>query len=63
VGTRFAELTLDALRFRLEADLRWVDHCIAILRPAVPAPGAERAEEPPPPLAALVAAAREDRRQ
>lgn len=50
---RFSALTLDALRFRVEAELRWVDHCIAILRPAVAAPGAERAEDPPPPLAEL----------
>lgn len=54
---RYAALTLDALRFRLEADLRWVDHCVAVLRPPLPAPGAERAEEPPPPLAALSLAA------
>jgi DNA-binding PadR family transcriptional regulator len=50
---RFAALTLDALRFRLEAELRWVDHAMAVLRPAVTAPGAERAEDPPPPLATL----------
>jgi DNA-binding PadR family transcriptional regulator len=55
---RCATLTLDALRFRLEADLRWVDHCIAVLRPPLPAPGAERAEDPPPALAALPLAAR-----
>lgn len=48
--SRYAALTLDALRFRLEADLRWVDHCTAVLRPPVPAPGAERAEDPPPAL-------------
>jgi DNA-binding PadR family transcriptional regulator len=48
---RWAMLTLDALRFRLEAELRWVDHCLAVLRPAVAAPGGERAEDPPPPLA------------
>jgi DNA-binding PadR family transcriptional regulator len=50
---RYAALTLMALRFRIEADLRWVDHCIAVLRPPMPAPGAEEAEEPPPPLPAL----------
>jgi len=55
---RYAALTLDALRFRLEADLRWMDHCLAVLRPPLPAPGAERAEEPPPALAALSLAAR-----
>jgi len=49
----YAELTLEALRFRLEADLRWVDHCTAVLRPPLPAPGAERAEDPPPSLDAL----------
>jgi DNA-binding PadR family transcriptional regulator len=54
---RYAALTLMALRFRIEADLRWVDHCIAVLRPPMPAPGAEEAEEPPPPLAALPPAA------
>ena len=48
-----ARLTLDAIRFRLEAELRWVDHCVASLRPTVAAPGAEQAEEPPPPLQAL----------
>ena len=51
--TRYAALTLMALRFRLEADLHWVDHCIAVLRPPLPAPGAEEAEDPPPPLAEL----------
>ena len=50
---RYAELTLEALRFRLEADLRWVDHCTAVLRPPLPAPGAEQAEDPPPALDAL----------
>jgi DNA-binding PadR family transcriptional regulator len=50
---RYAALTLMAMRFRIEADLRWVDHCIAVLRPPMPAPGAETAEDPPPPLAAL----------
>lgn len=54
---RYAALTLMALRFRIEADLRWVDHCIAVLRPPMPAPGAEEAEDPPPPLAALPPAA------
>jgi DNA-binding PadR family transcriptional regulator len=52
-GARFAALTLDALRFRLEAELRWVDHATANLRTTVTAPGAERAEDPPPPLAGL----------
>jgi DNA-binding PadR family transcriptional regulator len=52
-GTRYAALTLEALRFRLEADLRWVDHCIAVLQPPVPAPGAEHAEDPPPSLDGL----------
>jgi DNA-binding PadR family transcriptional regulator len=47
---RYAALTLDAFRFRLEAELRWVDHCLAVLRPAITAPGAEQAEDPPPPL-------------
>jgi DNA-binding PadR family transcriptional regulator len=51
--TRWAALTLEALRFRLEADLRWVDHCIAVLRPPTPAPGAEQAEDPPPAIGAL----------
>jgi hypothetical protein len=55
--SRWAALTLDALRFRFEAELRWVDHCLAVLRPAVAAPGAERAEEPPPPVLALGCAA------
>jgi DNA-binding PadR family transcriptional regulator len=54
-GTRYAELTLEALRFRLEADLRWVDHCTAVLRPPLPAPGAENAEDPPPSLDVLPA--------
>ena len=40
---RHASLTLDALRFRLEADLRWVDHCTAVLQPSLPAPGSELA--------------------
>jgi hypothetical protein len=54
--TRYATLTLEALRFRMEADLRWVDHCIAVLRPPLPAPGAEHAEDPPPSLDELPAA-------
>ena len=52
-SARSAVLTLDALRFRLEAELRWVDHAMAVLRPSVTAPGAEQAEDPPPPLAQL----------
>lgn len=51
---RYAALTLEALRLRLEADLRWVDHCTAVLRPSFSTPGAEAAEEPPP-LGALEA--------
>jgi len=55
-GARYAGLTLEALRFRMEADLRWVDHCIAVLRPPLPAPGAEHAEDPPPSIDELPAA-------
>jgi DNA-binding PadR family transcriptional regulator len=53
---RFAVLTLDALRFRVEGELRWVDHAIAVLRPTALAPGAERAEDPPPPLERVASA-------
>jgi DNA-binding PadR family transcriptional regulator len=47
---RLAGLAADALRFRLEAELRWVEHCLHALRPPVPAPGAEATGDVPPPV-------------
>jgi len=47
---RLAALAADALRFRLEADLRWVEHCLSTLRPPMLAPGAEETGEIPPPV-------------
>jgi DNA-binding PadR family transcriptional regulator len=47
---RLAGLASDALRFRLEAELRWVEHCLTALRPPVLAPGAEETGEIPPPV-------------
>jgi len=45
-----AALAADAMCFRQEAELRWVEHCLRALHPPVPAPGAEDIGEVPPPV-------------
>jgi DNA-binding PadR family transcriptional regulator len=50
LDARLGQLVLDGFRFRAEAEVRWVEHCLAVLRPYVEAHQSSEDDAVPPPV-------------